>query len=91
MEQFDAIGAAFDNTVVDMAADGDGAHGHCGIRQALCHCYDIRRHAQRFRCRCAANTTKAGDHFVKDKKDAVFAGNLAQLFEIADGRNQHAG
>ena len=91
MEQFDAIGAAFDNTVVDMAADGDGAHGHCGIRQALCHCYDIGRNAQRFRRCCTADTTKARDDFVKDKKDAVFAGNLAQLFEIADGRNQDAG
>ena len=91
MEQFDAIGAAFDNTVVNMAANGDSAHGHCGIRQTLRHCYDIGRDAQRFRCRCAADTTKAGDHFVKDKKDAVFAGNLTQLFEIADGRNQDAG
>ena len=91
MEQFDAIGAAFDNTVVDMAADGDGAHGHCGIRQALCHCYHIGRNAQRFRRRCTADTSKARNDFIKDKKDAVFAGNLAQLFEIADGRNQDAG
>ena len=37
-----------------------------------------------------AEPAEAGDHLVEDQQDAVLLGDLAQLLEIALGRDQHA-
>ena len=71
---------------VDMAADGDGAHGHCGIRQALCHCYDIGRDAQDT-LNAALADAKAGFHLINDQQHAEYPGDRYRFF--TQGRHIH--
>ena len=91
VKELDAAGRAVDDGVVHFAAHGDGARGHGGVAHALGHGDQVGCDAEEFGRSGGAQAAVGGDDFVKNQQDAVLGRNFAQLFQVALGRDQHAG
>ena len=74
-------------SVIDTLANEHGAHGHCGIGDALGSGEQIRLHAEILAGKAIAKTTEPGDHLIENQQDTVLGANLAQPLQIALGRN----
>ena len=89
VEQFDTWRRVHEG-VVDVLFAEHGAHRHHAVGQALGRRHQVRFDVEivgRERRRHAAETR---DHFIEDEQDAVLGAQLAQAFQIAFRRDQHA-
>ncbi|MCY1354833.1 hypothetical protein D9M69_412270 [compost metagenome] len=92
MQQLDrARRGRIDHGVVHFAAHRHGAHRHRRVVDRLGHGDQVRRHVEALGRGGRAETAEGGDHFIEDQQDAVPAGDLAQFFQVAGRRHQHAG
>ncbi|CAM2153920.1 hypothetical protein PT2222_20340 [Paraburkholderia tropica] len=92
VEELDrAVRGAVHNRVVDVIRHSDGRHRHGAVGDRLGHGDEIGRHAETLRRERFAGAPEAADHLVEYQQNAVRRADFAQPFEIAFGRNQHAG
>ena len=89
--ELDEMLGAVHEGVVDLLLHEDRAHRDGAVGDALGGEHDIRRDAEIVDGEGRAEAAEAGDDLVEDQQDAVLVADLAQLLEIALGRDQHAG
>ena len=91
VEQFDHVGWALHEGLVDRRAGGDGRHWHGGVGQSLCHGHQVGHDAEIIGGERIAKAPEPGNDLIEDQQDAVGVANRANLLQVALGRHQHAG
>ena len=89
VEQFDARWRIHEG-VVDILFAEDGAHRHHAVGQALGRRHQVRLDVKIVGGERRRHAAETRDHFIEDEQDAVFGTQLAQAFQIAFRRDQHA-
>ena len=76
---------------MDLARHRDRSHWHRRVGQPLGQRDEVGRNPEAFGGGGGTEPAKAGDDLVEDQQDAVPGADLAQLFQIADRRDEHPG
>ena len=90
VKQFDA-GRRVHEGVVDMLFGEHRAHRDDAVGQAFGGRHHVRLDVEVVGRERRAEAAETGDDFVENEQDAVLGAQLAQPFEVAFGRDQHAG
>ncbi|MNT12516.1 hypothetical protein D3C72_1474460 [compost metagenome] len=91
VRELDGAFRALHEGIVDVLLHQRRAHRDGAVRQALGAGDDVRLDAEVRRGKRAIDAAEGADHFIEYQQDAVRVADLAQLLQVALGRNDHAG